>query len=102
MNKIGEITGVQIREMADLYVNELDSTEPSQLYFVQLDDLHAVDNNGGIWQIVDEEDCKTLSYKGETCYYNYAEDTSDFAEDSEDLDIYSNCCQQCELLFEEN
>lgn len=102
MKKIGNITGIQIREMADLYINRLDSDEPSQLYFVQIDDLHSVDNYGGIWQIVNEEDCKSLAYKGEDCYYNYAEDKADFAEDSEDLDIYSHCLQQCKLLFGEH
>ena len=102
MKKIGNITGAQIREMADLYIDSLDNDAPSQLFFVQIDDLHAVDNYGGIWQIVTKEDCQSLAYKGEECYYNYAEDNADFAEDSEDLEIYSHCLQQCELLFEEN
>lgn len=102
MKKIGNITGTQIREMADLYINRLDNDEPSQLYFVQLDDLRAVANDGSIWQIVNKEDCQLLAYKGEDCYYNYAEDNADFAEDSEDFEIYSHCLQQCELLFEEN
>jgi secreted PhoX family phosphatase len=76
---------------------------------VQLDDEHAVDNEGCIFQITDKDSAdevagnsNALQYEGETgTIYNYAEDSADFAEDSEDLDIYSDCKEQAELLFDE-
>lgn len=106
MKHIYEITGTQVREVGSLIVNGTNLYQPSGLFFVQLDDEHSVDNTGAIFQIVDKDSAKevannanALQYAGESgIIYNYAEDSADFAEDSEDLDIYSHCKQQAELL----
>jgi secreted PhoX family phosphatase len=110
MKRIYEITGTQLREKASLKVNNTNFKEASELFFVQLDDEHAVDNTGCIFQIVDKnsaadvaENSNALQYESESgTIYNYAEDSADFAEDSEDLDIYSNCKEQAELLADDN
>jgi len=91
-----------------MIINNTGLFQPSSLYFVQLDDEHAVDNTGAIFQIVDknaaeevEKVAGALQYAGASgIIYNYAEDSANFAEDSEDLEIYSNCREQAELLFE--
>lgn len=109
MKRIYDITGTQIREKASLVVNNTNFNQPDELYFVQLDDEHSVDNTGSIFQIVDENSASevaknpnALQYKGESgIVYNHAEDTVDFEEESEDLDIYSHCYQQAELLADE-
>jgi len=109
MKRIYEITGTQLREKASLKVNNTNFKQASELFFVQLDDEHAVDNTGAIFQIVDKdsaadvsENANALQYESESgTIYNYAEDTADFAEDSEDLEIYSHCKEQAELLFDE-
>lgn len=109
MKRIHSITGTQIREKASLIVNNTNVEQASELFFVQLDDLHAVDNTGAIFQIVDKDSAadvaknsNALQYKSESdTIYNYAEDNADFAEDSEDLDIYAHCKEQAELLFDE-
>ena len=107
MKKIYEITGNQLREIASLKVNNTNFKQASELFFVQLDDEHAVDNTGSIFQIIDEdsaddvaENSNALQYESESgTIYNYAEDTADFAD--EDLEIYSHCKEQAELLFDE-
>ena len=109
MKRIYNITGTQIREEANLIVNRTNLYQPDRLCFVQLDNEHAVDNTGAIFQIVDKESAKdvekvatALQYEGESgTIYNYAEDSADFADDSEALDIYSHCKEQAELLAEE-
>ena len=109
MKRIYEISGTQLREKASLKVNNTNFKQASELFFVQLDDEHAVDNTGAIFQIVDEdsaayvcENANALQYEGESgTIYNYAEDSADFAEDSEDLDIYSHCREQAELLADD-
>ena len=109
MKRIYEITGSQIREKASLIVNNTNFNQASELYFVQLDDEHSVDNTGAIFQIVDKDSAadvsrnsNALQYEGESGFiYNYAEDTVNFEEDSEDLEIYSACYQQAELLADE-
>jgi len=109
MKRIYEISGTQLREKASLKVNSTNFKQASELFFVQLDDEHAVDNTGAIFQIVDKdsaadvaENSNALQYESESgTIYNYAEDNADFAEDSEDLEIYSHCKEQAELLFDE-
>ena len=109
MKRIYEITGTQLREKANLKVNKTNFKQANELYFVQLDDDHSVDNTGAIFQIVDKdsaaditENQNALQYESESgTIYNYAEDNADFAEDSEDLEIYSHCKEQAELLFDE-
>ena len=109
MKRIYEITGTQLREKANLIVNSTNFKQANELYFVQLDDDHSVDNTGAIFQIVDKnsaediaENQNALQYESESgTIYNYAEDNADFAEDSEDLEIYSHCKEQAELLFDE-
>jgi len=109
MTRIYEITGNQIRERAALIVNNTNFTQQSELYFVQLDDDHAVDNTGSIFQIVDADSASEVAqnpnavqYQGKSgVVYNYAEDTAKFDEDSADLSIYEHCWQQAELLFDE-
>lgn len=92
----------QIREVAFLQINATGVYSPDSLAFVQFDDFHAVGSDGSIYQIVDElnEDCKPLLvYKSENgLLFNYAEDRNEFEEDSEDLDIFSHCLQQAELI----
>jgi hypothetical protein len=45
--------------------------------------------------ILPENARKRITIRGESgTIYNYAEDNADFAEDSEDLDIYSHCIEQ--------
>jgi secreted PhoX family phosphatase len=108
MKKIHNITGSQLREMASLRINNTNNKQASELYFVQLDDEHAVDNTDCIFQIIDKDfatdiakNPNALQYEGESgTIYNYAEDSADFAEDSDDLEIYAHCVQQAELLFE--
>lgn len=115
MKRIYEISGTQLRETATLEVNATGYNQPDSLYFVQLDDEHAVDNTGAIFQIscYDLDELKAMQergqftplliYKSESgTIYNYAEDSADFEEDSEDLEIYSHCVQQAELLADEN
>jgi len=110
MTRIYEITGTQIRERASLIVNNTNFNQASELFFVQLDDEHAVDNTGSIFQIVDKssaddvaKNSNALQYLGASgVIYNYSEDTANFKVDSEDLDIYSHCKEQAELLFDEN
>jgi len=110
MKRIYEISGTQTREAANLIVNNTGLNQDPYLYFVQLDDDFAVDNKGAIFQIVDKDSAKdvaensnALQYEGESGnIYNYAEDRPDFAEDSEDLDIYSDCKEQAELLADDN
>lgn len=109
MKRIYNISGTQLREKASLKVNNTNFKQPNELFFVQLDDLHAVDNTGSIFQIVDvdsanevTENSNALQYEGKSgTIYNYAEDTVDFEENSEDLDIYSHCKEQCELLCDD-
>ena len=109
MKRIYEISGTQTREAANLIVNNTGLNQDPYLYFVQLDDDFAVDNKGAIFQIVDKDSAKdvaensnALQYEGESGnIYNYAEDRPDFAEDSEDLDIYSDCKEQAELLADD-
>lgn len=109
MKTLNVISGTQLREIAELIANKTGIAQPRKLYFVQLDDEHAVDNTGVIFQIVDKEAAKevedvacALQYEGESgVIYNYAEDSADFEEDSEDLDIYSHCKEQAELLYDE-
>lgn len=109
MKRIYEISGTQLREKASLKVNNTNFKQANELFFVQLDNEHAVDNTGAIFQIVDEnsaadvaENSNALQYESESgTIYNYAEDSADFEEDSEDLDIYSHCKEQAELLFDE-
>jgi len=109
MKRIYNITGTQIREKASLIVNKTNFHQANRLYFVQLDDEHAVDNTGAIFQIADKdsaadvaENSNALQYEGESgIIYNYAEDSANFEEDSEDLDIYSHCKEQAELLADE-
>lgn len=110
MKRIYEISGTQLREKASLKVNNTNFKQANELFFVQLDDEHAVDNTGAIFQIVDKdsaadvaENSNALQYESESgVIYNYAEDNADFAEDSEDLDIYSHCKEQAELLVDDN
>jgi len=110
MKRINSITGTQIREKASLIVNNTNFKQADELFFVQLDDEHSVDNTGCIFQIVDEDSASDVSknsnalqYKSKSGnIYNYAEDSANFAEYSEDLDIYSNCKEQAELLFDED
>lgn len=110
MKRIYEISGTQLREKASLKVNNTNFKQANELFFVQLDDEHAVDNTGAIFQIVDKdsaadvaENSNALQYESESgVIYNYAEDNADFAEDSEDLDIYSHCKKQAELLADDN
>jgi len=109
MKRIYEITGTQLREKAYLKVNRTNFSQPNALFFVQLDDEHAVDNTGAIFQIVDKysaedvaKNSNALQYEGESgIIYNYAEDAPEFEEDSEDLEIYSHCKEQAELLAED-
>lgn len=109
MKRIYEISGAQIREKASLVVNRTAFKQAGDLFFVQLDDEHAVDNTGAIFQIVDQdsaadvaENSNALQYVGESgMIYNYAEDTASFEEDSDDLDIYCHCKEQAELLADE-
>jgi hypothetical protein len=109
MKTIKSITGNQLREKASLKVNNTNFKQANELFFVQLDDDHAVDNTGAIFQIVDSESANEVSnnsnclqYESEIgTIYNYAEDTAIFAEGSEDLEIYSNCKEQAELLADE-
>lgn len=109
MKRIYEITGTQIREKASLIVNNTNFKQANELFFVQLDDEHAVDNTGAIFQIVDKDSAadvannsNALQYESESGnIYNYAEDTADFKDGSEDLDIYSHCKEQAELLFDD-
>ena len=109
MKRIYEISGTQLREKASLKVNNTNFNQLRELFFVQLDDEHAVDNTGAIFQIVDKysaadvaENSNALQYESESgTIYNYAEDSADFAEDSEDLEIYSNCKEQAELLADD-
>ena len=109
MKRVYEISGTQLREKASLKVNNTNFKQASELFFVQLDDEHAVDNTGAIFQIVDKnsaadvaENANALQYESESgTIYNYAEDSADFAEDSEDLDIYSHCREQAELLADD-
>jgi hypothetical protein len=106
MKRIYQISGTQLREKASLKVNNTNFKQASELFFVQLDDEHAVDNTGAIFQIVDNdsasevsENSNALQYEGESgTIYNYAEDSANFEEDSEDLEIYSHCKEQAELL----
>jgi len=115
MKRIYEISGTQTREKATLINNSTGMNQPDSLYFVQLDNEHAVDNTGAIFQIscydldelkeMEEREDYTpfLIYKGESgTVYNYNEDSADFEEDSEDLEIYSHCTQQAELLADQN
>lgn len=109
MKRIYEITGTQLREKASLKVNSTNFKQESELFFIQLDDYHAVDNTGSIFQIVDKnsaadvaENSNALQYESESgIIYNYAEDIADFADDSEDCEIYCHCKKQAELLFDE-
>jgi len=109
MKKIYNITGTQLREEAFLIRNNTNFHLTNHLFLVQLDDEHAVDNEGAIFQMVDqdsakeiEENANVLQYKGNSgIVYNYAEDTVDFAAGSEDLEIYANCKEQAELLYDE-
>ena len=109
MKRIYEISGAQLREKAILRINNTGFNQDRELFFVQLDDLHAVDNTGAIFQIVNmsyaddvAEIANALQYEGESgTIYNYAEDRADFSEDSDDLEIYSHCTEQAELLFDE-
>jgi len=110
MKRIYEISGTQIREQAVLLVNNTGFSQENSLYFVQLDDDYSVENTGCIFQITDEDSANevadnsaALQYKGESgTIYNYAEDSADFEDDSEDLEIYSHCTKQAELLADEN
>lgn len=108
MKRIYEISGTQLREKASLRVNNTSLKQANELFFVQLDDKHAVDNTGAIFRIVDKDFAadvakNALQYEGESgTIYNYEEDSADFAEDSEDLDIYSHCKEQAELLADDN
>lgn len=109
MKRIYEITGTQLREKASLRINNTNLKQASELYFVQLDDEHSVDNTGAIFQIIDKDSAtdiaknpNALQYESKSgTIYNYAEDSADFAEDSDDLEIYAHCVQQAELLFDE-
>ena len=110
MKRIYDITGTQIIEKASLIVNNTNFRQQDELYFVQLDDEHSVDNTGAIFQIIDKKYAKevaenannVLQYEGKSgIIYNYAEDTVDFEEDSEDLDIYSHCYQKAEFFADE-
>lgn len=110
MKTINKLTCTQLREMASLRVNNTDFCQPSELFFVQLDNDHSVDNTGAIFQIVDEDSAddvvinpNALQYQGQSgVIYNYAEDGADFEEDTEDFDIYCHCFQQATLCFDEN
>jgi hypothetical protein len=104
MKKIYPITGTQIKEKATLLVNNTNFKQAHDLFFVQLDDDHAVDNTGCIFQITDKdsaseiaENPNTLQYESESGnIYNYAEDTANFPENSEDLKIYILCKELAE------
>jgi hypothetical protein len=102
MKNLSELTGEQTREIATLRFNITGFKQAPSLFFVQLDDCYAVDNTGCIFQIIDRvEEDSILVYEGESgLFYNYAEDSADFEDDSEDAEIYNHCFQQAELLFE--
>ena len=112
MKNLGTLKeGTQIREIAKLIENGTNYDQPNKLFFVHLDEDYAVDNNGCIFQIITKDDAESiheegvgyLRYEGESGFvYNYAEDSTDFEEDSEELEIYSHCYQQAELLAEDN
>ena len=110
MKNLGTLKS-QIREIGNIIENGTGFHQPEKLYFVQLDEDYAVDNNGCIFQIITKDDAESiheegvgyLRYEGESGFvYNYAEDSPDFEEDSEELEIYSHCYQQAELLAEDN
>lgn len=111
MKNLGTLKeGAQVREIGNLIENGTGFHQPEKLYFVWLDENHAVDNTGSIFQIISKQDAETiheegvgyLRYEGKSGFvYNYAEDSADFEEDSEDLEIYSHCYQQAELLAED-
>ena len=101
----------QIRELATLETNNSGFSQDDKLFFVQLDNTHAVANDGSIFQIYegsveelkemanyDDSFSILLAYVSEKgTVYNYAEDNMRFEEDSEELDIYSHCVEQAEL-----
>lgn len=103
MNKIGELTGEQTRELASLITNKTGVELDKELFFVQLDDEYAVDNEGSIYQILSKKEKNnkdlTLLYEGNDCLYNYAEDSADFEDDSEDIQIYSHCTEQADYNY---
>jgi len=102
----------QTREFATLTHNATGLKQDNKLFFVQIDNTHAVDNLGAIFQIFDgtiedleemqDEDFNILlAYVSEDgTVYNYAEDSADFEDDSEELEIFSNCQQQAELNYD--
>ncbi len=106
----------QIREFATLETNRTGSNQDKSCFFVQIDNTHAVANDGSIFQIYEGSisDLKEMeiyddSFSIVLAYvsvngnvYNYAEDNARFEEDSEELDIYSRCLEQAELNFENN
>ena len=104
----------QTREFGTLNHNATGLNQDKELFFVQIDNTHAVDNTGSIFQLFEGSisDLKEmqkydasftirLSYVSESgTVYNYAEDNARFEEDSEELDIYSHCVEQAELNFD--
>ena len=102
---------IRLAEKACLEVNNTGAGEASNLFFVQIDSMHAVASDGVIFQIFDgsiedlermqEDDDQfhiILAYKSEKgTVYSYAEDTDDFAETSKEMNIYDICFSYAEL-----
>lgn len=93
----------QIREKAFLEFNSTAATRALSLFLVQFDNNYAIGSDGLIYRIgrINENCTPTLVYKSENgTIYNYANDSADFEGDSEDLEIFSHCQIQAELMAE--
>ena len=94
----------QIREAAFLDLNNTGRPQPEKLFFVQFDTYHAVGSDGSIYQIITKDvlhdECVLAYISEDGNVYNYAEDSADFEEDSEELEIFGHCKNAAELSAE--